>query len=213
MADLWIWLASVEKHQLSGHSTTLPCSLVFAGNFVARNKFPAKFFYSGCPHRLDTGHLCALSLEHTPKCDHGLHGTPFYRFQLVLYDAVHAGLAPIRAQLWESAAILLECSPLDFSLLSESEQTFRIHSLTQLGPKLKVFFNVNKYELHISHLAFVDARPEISIPPSVRTPIRTVKSPVAVESSTPDSPEPALPKSAKKFMRLLVDAFNKVDIK
>lgn len=92
-------LSTVEECRLAGKSRTFPSMVVWLVNYVARNPHPRKFLYSACPYRMDIGRTCAKSLELGPRCDHGLPGQPTYRFLVVIQDAVHVGVPPIRAQM------------------------------------------------------------------------------------------------------------------
>lgn len=137
---------------------------MYACNYATWNPFPNKFVYSKCLHRQESGRVCARSSEQEPKCDHGHDHVPSFHFQLLLIDVVHGGVAPLRAQLWDIAMILLGFTPLEFSALSPVEQTFRVHGLTQLAPRLRVSLYTNDFKCKVNHLSFVDQRPIIIVP-------------------------------------------------
>lgn len=65
---VWTSLVDVLEDMSMGKTNLFPPTLVFAGNYVAQNKFLAKFGYASCPARLDIGRLCEKSHEWTWMC-------------------------------------------------------------------------------------------------------------------------------------------------
>lgn len=119
---VWTLLANVEECHIVGKTSFFSPLLVFVGNYLARNKFPSKFVYALCPTRLENGWVCGKSLgKFDPKCDHGRQPTLSYRFQLIMFNAIHGRVAPVRAQLWENTSIFLGYLAVDFNALSTVE--------------------------------------------------------------------------------------------
>lgn len=103
-----------------------------------------------------------------PKCDHGRQPTFSFRFQLVLYDAIHAGVRPVHVQVWDTTTILLGYSATNFNLLSVDEQTFHVHGLTLAMPRARMSLYVKNFEVKVNHLIFVNPPPVLTAPPSFK---------------------------------------------
>lgn len=122
---MWTSLSLVEDTRVSRKIGLFPRCLVFGLNWNAHNEFPCKFFYLCCPHRHYSGLIYGKSLEFGPKYDHDMEGEPFFRFNLVMYDAIHGG-PPMTTQLWETTNILLKCSTTQFAKLSFIDQVLKV---------------------------------------------------------------------------------------
>lgn len=192
----WVSLSDVEEKRAKGITMQFPPCLVWAANYTARNPYPRKFVYSSCPHRENDGHRCGKSLEWGSKCGHYLPGKPAFRFQLVLFDAIHGGVQPVKVLLWNCASILLKYSAMEFSVLPEIEQMAVVHDILQQSPRLQVSLEVKGFEVHIQRLNYVDA----GIP---RTPTKT---PVKLKST------PGKPNSAAKILANLIMQLKNADL-
>lgn len=116
--------------------------------------------------------MCGKSLEFGHNCEHSnlasnLSGKPKFRFHLVFFDAVHGGVSPIRAAIWDAGQTFLDCSPLEFLNCSESEKIAYGLSLPQVTPMAEVLFRVVDHEIHVTSITFVDAIPRVPKPLSL----------------------------------------------
>lgn len=90
-------------------------------------------------------------MEFGPRCDHSVQGEPIYRFHLVMCDALHGG-PPLTAQLWETANILLQTTPSDFSKLNYVDQMLKVHGILCKAPKVWFNLYVKDFEVRIQHI-------------------------------------------------------------
>lgn len=91
-------------------------------NYATMNPIPQNVLYTTCSHVCDTCMSCMNSLEFGPRCGHSSRGEPKYRFHMVLFNAIHAGTPPLKAQIWDCVAILLNSVAVDFNQLDAMSQ-------------------------------------------------------------------------------------------
>lgn len=119
-------------------------------------------------------------------------------------DALHGG-PPLMAQMWESASILLQTSPSDFSKLTYVDQMLKVQDILCKAPKFQFSVFVKDHEVHIQHLTPVcDAAPLCAsssfwfASPSPR--------------KTTDNKSLATSKSVKKILTRLYEALDASDL-
>lgn len=227
----WVPICDVEEIRACGRTASLGPALVWATNYAARNPFPRKFLYTACSYVGDSGMACKKSLEFGARCGQSSGGEPKFRFQVVLIDAMNARTSPLKAQIWDSASLLLNCSAIDFSLLDPMTQMTTVQKVFQNSPKLAVWFAVKGLEVTIQRFVSVDD--SILVPSQVTanwpaspvalgTPTQVGKR-EATPSSTPvplGTPSqrgkreatPSRPPSARKLITDLIEALNGTDL-
>lgn len=157
-------MLDVEQSRIDGEEQTFAPALVWIVNFAARNPYPRRFVYASCPERLDSGCICRKLLEFGSKCGHALPSEPTFCFQVLLQDAVHGGVPPVWAQIWETASKVLGVSAADFAVWSELEQLMYVMSITQAAPMVEICLAVKDFELTIQGLKFPHGRPPVHVP-------------------------------------------------
>lgn len=84
-----------------------------------------------------------------------------------------------------------------------------MHSLTQLALRIRVWLYMNKFELTITHLSWFDARPVVTVLPSVKglaTPDKKGPTSPGIGSSTRPG------KSGKKVLTSITMSMKDIDL-
>jgi hypothetical protein len=196
----WTSLSEVEESRGNGDSCTFPAACVWIANFVAPNPYPRRFVYQACPERLPSGRICSKSLEFGPCLKHDSPPIWKFRFQVVVFDAIHGGIPPLHVNMWDAASVLLGCSPEEFSGWGQVEQVAILDAVMESTPRAEIVLRTTDKGVSVQHLALLDAR---RLPNPVRSP-RAWKLQSGSSSTsyqTPDKCEPPCEPTPQKQRR------------
>lgn len=194
----WTSLAEVENSKNAGTAMKFDPAIVWVVNYVAPYPFPRKFVYGSCPERDETGRVCGRSLEFGTRCGHTLPARPAFRFHLRLCDALHVGVAPMTAHIWDTARILLNCSAPDFALRSELQQLRYMHEVTTRCLKVKIWLTTADRHVVVSHLTLLDTFPTSLTLPVPAVPRGIAECPEVSQGSTSGYDGNSVGRSSKK---------------
>lgn len=112
----------------------------FPHHWARQNPYARKLTYSSCPYPTwSLGHIVVYSLAGVPKCT----------FQLIIFDAFYVGCKLLRAQIWDSASLLLSFLAVDFSKMTEHTRIKVVPLVLQKCPQLTISLVVKDLKLNI----------------------------------------------------------------